>query len=334
MVHARFAAYVVSRALSSALRSPSTRSRGTLNTARTAVSRMKPESDKAAAAAVEKQRRRRSRGEEEQRSGGSGEVRYLGVRKRQWGKWVSEIRLPRSRERIWLGSYDAPEKAARAFDAAAFCLRGAAARLNFPDQLPAEFTTAAASHEQIQAAAARHASNQPPPVMEETSPASPVLVGEEFSFAHDDFWCELYPVAAGNQCRERPAAAVAEDLEATPDNQEKPATEKSMEVRNDFYPFAYENFFSDEFFPVAAGNQCRERPAAAVAEDLEGTPDNQEKPAPEKSMEVRDDFYPIACEDFFSDELFPLPPPPPPAAADCYEDRIEIFDEFPTLWSF
>ncbi|XP_042465900.1 ethylene-responsive transcription factor ERF034-like [Zingiber officinale] len=328
MVHARFVAYVVSRSLSSALRSPFTRSSGTLNTARTAVSRMKPESDKtaaaAAAAAAEKQRRR-SRGEEEQRRGGSGEVRYLGVRKRQWGKWVSEIRLPRSRERIWLGSYDAPEKAARAFDAAAFCLRGAAARLNFPDQLPAEFTTAASSHGQIQAAAARHASNQPPPVMEETSPASPALVGEEFFFEHDDFWCELYPVAAGNQCRERPAAAVAEE--------EKPASEMSMEVRDDFYPFAYENFFSDEFFPVAAGNQCRERPAAAVAEDLEATPDNQEKPAPEKSMEVRDDFYPIACEDFFSDELFPVLPPAA-AAADCYEDRIEIFDEFPTLWSF
>ncbi|KAG6528362.1 ethylene-responsive transcription factor RAP2-1-like [Zingiber officinale] len=236
---------------------------------------MKPESDKAVAAAAEKQRRRRrSRRAEEQRRGSSGEVRYLGVRKRHWGKWVSEIRLPRSRERIWLGSYDAPEKAARAFDAAAFCLRGAAARLNFPDQLPAEFTTAAASQEQIQAAAARHASNQPPPVMEETLPASPALVGEEFLFAHDDFWCELHPVAAGNQRLERPAAAVAEDLEATPDNQEKPVPEKLMEVRDDFYPFAYEDFFSDEFFPVAA-----------------------------------------------------QPP-------DCNEDRIEIFDEFPTLWSF
>ncbi|CAL9126323.1 ethylene-responsive transcription factor ERF017-like [Musa acuminata AAA Group] len=108
---------------------------------------MKPEGGKAAA------------GESER----GGEVRYLGVRKRRWGKWVSEIRLPRSRERIWLGSYDAPEKAARAFDAAAFFLRGDAARVNFPDQLPRDGPAGGAlSHDQIQAAAARHANGTPP----------------------------------------------------------------------------------------------------------------------------------------------------------------------------
>ncbi|XP_057425655.1 ethylene-responsive transcription factor ERF017-like [Lotus japonicus] len=58
---------------------------------------------------------------------------YKGVRKRKWGKWVSEIRLPNSRERIWLGSYDTQEKAARAFDAALYCLRGRHATFNFPD---------------------------------------------------------------------------------------------------------------------------------------------------------------------------------------------------------
>ncbi|WJX41646.1 hypothetical protein P8452_28969 [Trifolium repens] len=58
---------------------------------------------------------------------------YKGVRLRKWGKWVSEIRLPNSRERIWLGSYDSAEKAARAFDAALYCLRGPNATFNFPD---------------------------------------------------------------------------------------------------------------------------------------------------------------------------------------------------------
>jgi acyl-CoA synthetase (NDP forming) len=51
------------------------------------------------------------------------EKKYKGVRLRQWGKWVAEIRLPNSRERVWLGSYDTPEKAARAFDAAFVFLR-------------------------------------------------------------------------------------------------------------------------------------------------------------------------------------------------------------------
>ncbi|CAL0321864.1 unnamed protein product [Lupinus luteus] len=58
---------------------------------------------------------------------------YRGVRKRKWGKWVSEIRLPNSRERIWLGSYDTQLKAARAFDAALYILRGNNACFNFPD---------------------------------------------------------------------------------------------------------------------------------------------------------------------------------------------------------
>uniref|UniRef100_A0A0E0DYA7 AP2/ERF domain-containing protein n=1 Tax=Oryza meridionalis TaxID=40149 RepID=A0A0E0DYA7_9ORYZ len=64
--------------------------------------------------------------------------KYKGVRLRQWGKWAAEIRLPSSRKRIWLGSYDTPEKAARAFDAAFICLRGvqAIAGLNFPESPP------------------------------------------------------------------------------------------------------------------------------------------------------------------------------------------------------
>ncbi|XP_062113378.1 ethylene-responsive transcription factor ERN1-like [Humulus lupulus] len=73
----------------------------------------------------------KKKGRNKRNNKSSNKNKFVGVRQRPSGRWVAEIKDTTQKIRMWLGTFETAEEAARAYDEAACLLRGSNTRTNF-----------------------------------------------------------------------------------------------------------------------------------------------------------------------------------------------------------
>jgi len=146
---------------------------------------------------------------------------FKGVRMRAWGKWVTEIRDPDTKERIWLGSFATAEMAARAYDAGMVCLKGESvyASLNFPNSPPRiPNLSNAMSPKDIQAAAAAAAISSVPAAKPLCIPPTQCFVEDESERSSLTSWnCGSQDFNQSSACSVSEATSSADEVSAIED---------------------------------------------------------------------------------------------------------------------